>query len=127
MTPASPASAAPAPNTSMKIRGTSWPSIATMSGWVSAAWMIEADARPLRRTRSSDHEHRHRRQQHEHAIGGIGRVEETEGDEVERRRHAIVDRQLAPEHLHDLFDDEGEPEGEQQLGDVAEPVEPPSP
>ena len=41
MTPARPASAAPAPNTSMKIFGTSWPSIATMSGWVSAAWMIK--------------------------------------------------------------------------------------
>ena len=40
MTPASPASPAPAPNTSMKIFGTSWPSIATMSGWVSAAWMM---------------------------------------------------------------------------------------
>ncbi len=34
------ASAAPAPNTSMKILGTSWPSMATMSGWVSAAWMM---------------------------------------------------------------------------------------
>ena len=39
ITPARPASAAPAPNTSIKIRGTSWPSMATISGWVSAAWM----------------------------------------------------------------------------------------
>ena len=124
MTPARPASAAPAPNTSMKILGTSWPSIATMSGWVSAAWMIEPDARAGQHDEQR-REHRHRRQQHEHAIGGIGGVEQAEGDEIERRRHAIVDRQLAPDHLHELFDDEGEPEGEQQLGDMAEPVQPP--
>ena len=37
ITPASPASAQPAPNTSVNTRGTSWPSIATISGCVSAA------------------------------------------------------------------------------------------
>ena len=40
MTPARPASAAPIPNTTMKTRGTLWPSIATMPGCVSDAWMI---------------------------------------------------------------------------------------
>ena len=38
------------------------------------------------------------------------------------RGHAIVDRQLAPDQLHQLLDHEGEAEGEQQLGDVAVPV-----
>ncbi len=37
ITPASPASAQPAPNTRVNTRGTSWPSIDTMSGCVSAA------------------------------------------------------------------------------------------
>jgi hypothetical protein len=44
MTPASPASAVPPPKTSMKMRGTLWPSASTMSGLVSAAWMM----RPMR-------------------------------------------------------------------------------
>src|SRR4051812_15988849 len=39
ITPASPASAEPAPNTSMKTRGTLWPSASTISGCVSALWM----------------------------------------------------------------------------------------
>ncbi len=39
ITPASPASAAPPPNTSMKTRGTSCPSASTMCGWVSEAWI----------------------------------------------------------------------------------------
>ncbi len=56
-------------------------------------------------------------------IGGIGRVEQAEGDEIERGRHAIIDGQLAPDHLHDFFDDEGEAEGEQQFRDVAEPMD----
>ena len=45
-----------------------------------------------------------------------------EGREVERRGNAIVDRPLAPDHLHHFLDDVGEPEREQQLGDVAVPV-----
>jgi hypothetical protein len=45
-----------------------------------------------------------------------------EGDEIERRRHAVIHRQLAPEHLHDFFDDEGETEGEEQLRHMAEPM-----
>ncbi len=32
--------------------------------------------------------------------------------------NAEIDRALAPDDLHDLFDGEGETEGEQQLGDV---------
>jgi hypothetical protein len=44
ITPASPASALPTPNTSMNTRGTLCPSAATMSGCVSAAWMM----RPMR-------------------------------------------------------------------------------
>ena len=40
ITPATAASAQPRPNTSMNTRGTLWPSIATMFGWVSEAWMI---------------------------------------------------------------------------------------
>ena len=44
MTPASPASAEPAPKTSMKTRGTLWPSDSTISGCVSALWMT----RPMR-------------------------------------------------------------------------------
>ena len=40
MTPAIAASPVPTPKTSMNTRGTLWPSIATMSGWVSAAWMM---------------------------------------------------------------------------------------
>src|SRR5207302_127007 len=39
ITPASPASAAPPPNTSMNTRGTLWPSASTVCGCVSAAWM----------------------------------------------------------------------------------------
>ena len=37
--PPRPASAVPAPNTSMKTRGTLWPSASTISGCVSALWM----------------------------------------------------------------------------------------
>ncbi len=37
ITPARPANAQPAPNTRVNTRGTSWPSMDTMSGWVSAA------------------------------------------------------------------------------------------
>ncbi len=44
ITPASPASAAPPPNTSMNTRGTLCPSDSTVSGWVSAAWIT----RPMR-------------------------------------------------------------------------------
>ena len=44
ITPASPASAQPPPNTPMKMRGTLWPSASTASGWVSAAWIT----RPMR-------------------------------------------------------------------------------
>ena len=51
ITPASPASAQPAPNTSMNTRGTLWPSASAMSGWVSAAWIT----RPTRVWRSSSH------------------------------------------------------------------------
>src|SRR5271165_1133881 len=86
----------------------------------------EADARP------SEHdeqyrEHRHRGQEHEHAICGIGRIEEAKGDKIERRRHIIIDGQFAPDHLHDLFDYERKPEGEQQLGYMAEPMQLPQP
>src|ERR1044071_4168587 len=41
MTPARPASAVPAANTSVKMRGTLWPSADAMSGWVSAAWIAK--------------------------------------------------------------------------------------
>ncbi len=41
---------------------------------------------------------------------------------VERGGHAIIHRPLAPDHLHHFLDHEGEPEREQQLGDVAVPV-----
>ncbi|MCY1549116.1 hypothetical protein D9M68_852700 [compost metagenome] len=44
ITPASPARPVPAPNTSISTRGTLWPRLSTISGWVSAAWMI----RPMR-------------------------------------------------------------------------------
>ncbi|KDR43171.1 hypothetical protein BG61_02610 [Caballeronia glathei] len=37
ITPASAASAVPTPNTVVKTRGTSWPSVSTVAGWVSAA------------------------------------------------------------------------------------------
>ena len=84
----------------------------------------EADAR-ARQHREQRREHRDRRQQHEHAIGGIGRVEQAKGDEIERGRHAIVDGQLAPDHLHHFLDHEGEAEGEQQFRDMAEPVHSP--
>ena len=40
MTPASAASAEPMPKTIMNTRGTLWPSIATICGCVSEAWMI---------------------------------------------------------------------------------------
>ena len=40
ITPASAASPVPAPNTSMNTRGTLWPSASTISGCVSAAWMM---------------------------------------------------------------------------------------
>ena len=40
ITPATAASPVPTPNTSMNTRGTLWPSMATMLGWVSAAWMM---------------------------------------------------------------------------------------
>jgi hypothetical protein len=51
ITPARPASAAPAPNTSMNTRGTLWPSASTISGCVSAAWIT----RPMRVRVSSSH------------------------------------------------------------------------
>ena len=70
-------------------------------------------------------EHRDRDQQHEHAIGGIGGVEQAKRHEIELRRHAVVNRQFAPDHLHQLFDDEGEPKGEQKLRDMAAPVQTP--
>ena len=44
ITPARPASAVPLANTSVNMRGTSWPRQSTMSGWFSAAWII----RPMR-------------------------------------------------------------------------------
>ena len=50
ITPATAASAEPTPNTSMNTRGTLWPSIATMCGWVSEAWMIS----PMRVRVSND-------------------------------------------------------------------------
>ena len=40
ITPARPARPQPAPKTSVNTRGTSWPSMDTMSGWVSAARTI---------------------------------------------------------------------------------------
>ena len=46
---------------------------------------------------------------------------------VEDGRHAVGHRQQPPGHLHRLVDDEGEAEGEQQLGDVAVPVDPAQP
>ena len=82
----------------------------------------DADAR-ARQPDEQRGEHRHRRQQHEHAIGRIGGVEQAKRDEIQRRRNAIIDRQFSPEHLHELFDDERQAEGEQQFGDVAEAVQ----
>src|SRR5579863_6313672 len=40
ITPATAASPVPTPNTSMNTLGTLWPSMATMCGWVSEAWMM---------------------------------------------------------------------------------------
>lgn len=59
ITPASPASAQPPPNTSMKTRGTLWPSASTMSGCVSAAWMtspmrVRVSSRKMPTSISSD-------------------------------------------------------------------------
>src|SRR5271163_987746 len=84
----------------------------------------EADA-GARQHREQRREHRDRCQQHEHAIGGIGRVEQAKGDEIERGRHTIVHGQFAPDHLHHFHDHEGEAEGEQQFRDMAEPVHSP--
>jgi len=41
---------------------------------------------------------------------------------LQRGRHAVVDRRLPPDELHDLDGEEAEPEGEEQFGDVAEAV-----
>ena len=40
----------------------------------------------------------------------------------EQRRHAEIDRALAPDDLHDFLDHERQAEGEQQFRDVAVPV-----
>jgi hypothetical protein len=53
MTPAMAASAVPTPKTSMNTRGTLWPSAATMSGWVSAAWMMRPTRVRVRTARST--------------------------------------------------------------------------
>ncbi len=70
ITPASPASAQPPPNTSMNTRGTLCPSASTMSGWVSEAWMImpmrvRVSTRYRPSSMPTDTSH------HEHAVGGI--------------------------------------------------------
>ena len=67
ITPASPASAAPPPNTSMNTRGTLWPSASTISGMRQRAWIT----RPMRvRVSSSqtDSQHQQRHQHHEAAV-----------------------------------------------------------
>jgi hypothetical protein len=60
-----------------------------------------------------------RHQQHEHAVRRVGGGEQREGEKFERLGHAVVDRHLAPDHLHHFLDDEGQAEGEQQFGHVA--------
>ena len=41
ITPAKPASPEPAANTSIHKRGTLWPKLSSMAGWVREAWMIQ--------------------------------------------------------------------------------------
>ena len=55
----------------------------------------EADARPGQHDEQR-REHRHRDQEHEHAIGGIVRIEEAKGDEIERRRRRYSRRAICP-------------------------------
>ena len=116
ITPATAASPVPTPNTSMNTRGTLWPSIATMCGWVSEAWMMS----PMRVRAKQQQQHREDRdrgQKLEHLVGWIVGRERSECGEIQRRRHAIIHRALAPDHLHDFFDDKGKAEREQKLGD----------
>ena len=72
-------------------------------------------------------EHQRRDQQHEGAIGGKLRAVDFEQREVEQLRHPVGHRQQAPGHLHDLLDDQGKAEREQQLGDVAVAMDAPQP
>ena len=55
------------------------------------------------------------------------RAVDLEQREVEQLGHAVGHRQQAPGHLHALLDDQGEAEGEQQLGDVAVAMDAPQP
>ena len=60
-----------------------------------------------------------RDQQHEHLVGGIIGGEDRKGRKIQQRRHAEIDRALAPDDLDDFLDREGQAEGEQQFGDMA--------
>ena len=73
-----PASAVPTPNTSMKTRGTLWPSAPTMSRMGQRGLDDQADARALQHDEQAD-EDRDRDQQHEHLVGGVIGAEDREG------------------------------------------------
>ena len=83
----------------------------------------EADAGPGEKE-PDGHEHQGRDQQHEAAVGvEVGAVDR-EQRPVEHRGDTVGHREQPPGHLHALLDDEGEPEREEQLGDVTVPVYP---
>ncbi len=78
------------------------------------------DADPGAREQQVDHgEHGNRDAAHEHAIEGIRGHAQVEGREVQRRRDAVVHREIAEEQLDQLGDDERQAKGQQQLVRVA--------
>jgi hypothetical protein len=116
--PASPASATPPPKTSMKTRGTLWPSSLDGLGVGERRLDDQADARLLQHQPDRD-QHRHRDEHHEAAVHRVLRAHDREQRPVQVRRHAVRHGRAAPDEVRRLLDEIGEAEGEEQLGDVA--------
>jgi hypothetical protein len=81
----------------------------------------EADA-GARQQRVEGDQHADRDQHHETLVDREVGGEQREQRAVEFERDLVVDRGLAPDQMHDFLDQEGQAEGEQQFGDMAEAV-----
>ena len=62
---------------------------------------------------------------HKAAVGRKLLAEQSEQSKVEKFRSLVVLRIASPEELHELLNEEGEPEGKDELGDMPIGVYPP--
>ena len=79
--------------------------------------MTRPSARALEREIEKG-EHADRDRHHQRLVERVAGAEEREEREVDDRRNAVLDRVAAPDHDHELGDQIGEAEREQDLADV---------